>query len=298
MHKSMIRHLDKFVLWILCVDEEACSAIERLNLRNVRILKLFELETEELMRVKKYRTKGEYCWTVTPFAPKFVLQSDPSIKRVTYLDADLWFRKSPRSIFDAFDKSGKGVLITDHAYSSEFDQSSIAGQYCVQFLIFQGESGEIVRRDWEKKCIDWCFAKAEDGRFGDQKYLDEWPTKYNDSVYILDNKEWILAPWNATRFPYGNAIIWHFQGLRIVRRAFRGLGLKIILSNFPIPRPAIGYIYIPYLIDLKQAIFELQEIGVEIKLQSPPPLWDRVISLFKGFHQIIWRLNFGPSKWY
>lgn len=297
LHKSMLRNIDSFILWVLCVDEQACDALEKLNLCNVKILKLFELETEELLCVKQQRTRGEYCWTLTPFAPKFVFQADPSIKRVTYLDADLWFRRSPAPIFELFDKSGGGVLLTDHSFSPEFDQSSIAGQYCVQFLVFDRENGEIVRSDWEGKCLDWCFAKPEDGKFGDQKYLDEWPSKYKNIIYILLNKELILAPWNATRFPYGNSIAWHFQGLRIVRQAFGRVNYKIILSNYPIPRPTIGHIYAPYLVDLKQAILDLKEIGVNIRLQSPPPLIDRLVSVFKGLHQMIWRLNFSPSKW-
>jgi hypothetical protein len=45
------------------------------------------------------------------------------VGRVTYLDADLWFRKNPTPIFQEFDKSGKDVSITDHAYSPEYDLS-------------------------------------------------------------------------------------------------------------------------------------------------------------------------------
>ena len=107
------------------------------------------------------------------------------MKRVTYLDADLWFRKSPAPIFKEFDKSGKDVLITDHAYSPEYDNSEKNGQYCVQFTTFTREGGETVRKWWEERCIEWCFARFENGKFGDQKYLDDWLERFPEQVHVL-----------------------------------------------------------------------------------------------------------------
>ncbi len=100
-----------------------------LALPNVRLLDLEKLETPALLQVKQDRTIVEYCWTLTPFAPRFVF------------DADLWFRKNPAPIFCEFDESGKQVLITDHAYAPEYDQSATSGQYCVQFITFNREGG-------------------------------------------------------------------------------------------------------------------------------------------------------------
>ncbi len=123
LHRSMERHAGNYTLWILCMDDEVHEILSLMKLPNVQLLQLSLVETKELKRVKPERTVGEYCWTVKPFALKFVFDSDISVKRVTYLDADLWFRKSPAPIFQEFDNSGKDVLITDHAYSPEYDLS-------------------------------------------------------------------------------------------------------------------------------------------------------------------------------
>ena len=136
LHVSMERHAGNYTLWILCIDDAVHDVLTKIKLPNVQLLKLSLLETEELKQVKPGRSSGEYCWTTTPFAPKFVFNSDPSVERVTYLDADLWFRKSPAPIFQEFDNSGKDVLITDHAYAPEYDLSEKSGQYCVQFTTF------------------------------------------------------------------------------------------------------------------------------------------------------------------
>ncbi len=53
---SMERHVRDYVLWILCVDDEAHDVLARLDLPNVRLLKLSELETAELLSVKPSRS--------------------------------------------------------------------------------------------------------------------------------------------------------------------------------------------------------------------------------------------------
>jgi hypothetical protein len=186
LHLSMQRHAGEHALWIVCMDETVFQVLKGLNLPDVRLISLEQVETTELKRVKPSRSKVEYCWTVTPFAPRFVFEADITVGRVTYLDADMWFRKNPAKIFSEFDKSDKAVLITDHAYAPEYDISELAGQYCVQFLTFVRNRGELVRERWEMQCLEWCYNRFESGKFGDQKYLDEWPHLYDEEVHELN----------------------------------------------------------------------------------------------------------------
>jgi hypothetical protein len=246
---------------------------------------LCDLETPDLLAVKSNRSKVEYCWTVTPFTPRFVFEADAEVSRVTYIDADLWFRKNPELIFREFSASGKKVLITDHAYSPEYDQSATSGQYCVQFMTFARHGGDVVRKWWEEKCIQWCYSRSEDGKFGDQKYLDDWPIRFADVVHVMTDKELILAPWNASRFPYGNAIAWHFHGLRVVHSGppaspvvdsgpFSSVvinpkqALSVEFGRYVLPRSTRDNIYLPYTNDLRAAIEQLDRVGVVVKPQK------------------------------
>lgn len=262
LHMSMERHLREYTLWILCVDDETFKALQFIRLPNVRLLQLSVVETAELKRVKSVRSKGEYCWTLTPFAPRFVFEADSSVSRVTYVDADVWFRKSPELIFHEFDTTNKSVLITDHAYSPEYDQSAVSGEYCVQFMIFKRESSELVRKWWENCCIDWCYARFEDGKFGDQKYLDEWPDLFDGLVHVLQRKEYALAPWNATRYPYGQGIFYHFHGLRISEERQIDFGPMYVL-----PKVLIENVYEPYISDLVMAIKNIESQGLVVMPQ-------------------------------
>ena len=280
LHMSMERHMSAYTLWVLCVDDEVHAVLTKLNLPNIRLLQLSSLETPELLAVKPRRSKGEYCWTLTPFSPRFVFEVDAEVQRVTYLDADLWFRKPPIAIFSEFDASGKEVLITDHAYAPEHDQSETSGQYCVQFMTFTRNGGEIVRKWWEERCIEWCFSHFEEGKFGDQKYLDDWPERFPDLVHVLVNKELNLAPWNATRFPYGNSVTWHFHDLRLIAT---GNPFCAFFGRYLLSRPARTYVYLPYLNDMHKATEMLKRQGIDVRPQLKLSALYRILRFPRNF---------------
>jgi len=288
LHRSMERCMLSFTLWILCVDDAVFVTLTKLDLPNVRLLKLSELESKELVSVKSGRTKAEYCWTLTPFAPRFVFEADPLVHRVTYVDADIWFRRDPSPIFHEFDESGKHVLITDHAYAPEYDQSATSGQYCVQFMIFTREKSELVRGWWEDRCIEWCYRRLEDGKFGDQKYLDDWPLRFSAHVHVLSKYEWTLAPWNATRFPFSQGIFYHFHGVRLLR------GHKIDFGAiYSLPETLIENLYKPYANDLIYSIKLLNIIGVNLIYQGGKLNVYHLFRRFMGglYHQL-WRFHY------
>lgn len=284
LHMSMERHVKDYTLWILCVDDEAHAVLSKLGLQNVRLLQLSQLVTQELLRIKPTRTKGEYCWTLTPFAPRFVFEADSAVTRVTYLDADIWFRKHPAPIFREFEASGQHVLITDHAYAPEYDQSATSGQYCVQFMTFTREGGETIRKWWEERCIEWCFARIENGKFGDQKYLDDWPERFPNQVHVLLNKELLLAPWNATRFPYGGAVCWHFHSLRIVTGSSNNVNNKYLIdyADYPLPIVTLRNVYDEYLKDLRVSLTKILHANGAISVQRKRSLISEVKELLRG----------------
>ena len=96
--------------------------------------------------------------------------------------------------------------------------------------------------------------KGDGQRLGDQKYLDEWPQTFPEDVYILENKELCIAPWNAMRYPFGNAVFFHFHGLKIINKNRASFG------SYPIPYPALQNVYKPYLSDLKAAISQIRSL--------------------------------------
>lgn len=198
LHESLCRHASPVHLWIVCMDELVEAQLAALALEHVTLLPLREIETPELLAVKPGRSAGEYCWTLTPFTCHAVMTRCAEAKRVTYVDADLFFFRSPQPMFRELEASGKGMLITEHHYDPAYDQSEASGRFCVQFMTFDRSAGaQEVATWWQQRCIEWCYARHEPGRFGDQMYLDRWPGLFGEHVHILQNNSCIFAPWNV-----------------------------------------------------------------------------------------------------
>ena len=295
LQASMERHVNNYTLWILCVDDAVYEILVRLNLPNVQLLLLSNLETDELRTVKLTRSKTEYCWTLTPFAPRFVFEANDNVSRVTYLDADMWFRKPPDPIFHLFEHSNKSALITRHGYSPKYDQSHVSGEYCVQFVIFDRHKGEKVRQWWEDRCIEWCHSYYENGKFGDQKYLEAWLKEFPNDVFIYPVTDHFLAPWNAAIFPYSSAVLWHNHGFRLAGRSNRIT--RFYRVDYLIPLSVYNGIYDPYEIDIENAIAKLNNLGYSAKPQIVDNLFNRLKRFMIPYYKLISTISlFGHIK--
>ncbi len=224
LHRSLTEHGRPFRLWILCMDDLVEQHLAQLQLPDVSLIPLREVEDVRLLAVKPLRSRSEYCWTLTPFAPQFVFERDSAVKRVTYLDADLFFFASPGPFFEEFERSGKAVLVTEHAYDPHYaNKARRSGRFCVQFITFLRSGGALkVMQWWQDRCLEWCYARVEGGKYGDQKYLDKWPVLFEHEVHVLQQKNRTLAPWNVRYYQTiaegrkALPVFYHFHGLRLV----------------------------------------------------------------------------------
>jgi len=262
LYRSMQRHLIAFQLWVVCMDHDCFRALRTLNLPYLRAIDFSNFESDAYKQLRKERTVAEYCWTVNPLNSYLVFSLDSSVERVTYLDADLWFLRSPDSIFEEFSNSKKSVLVTEHAYLPQYDQSASSGAFCAQWITFVRNQSESLRKWWEEQCFQWCFNRAEDGKFGDQRYMESWPVLFPDVVHSLSNSEVILAPWNAKDKNLEIGVAHHFHGLRIV-----GNKQYIVKSFYSISDAYQQKIYAPYLKDLRNSIHDMKNIGLETPSQ-------------------------------
>jgi len=248
------------------MDELVGEQLKRISLPHVTLLPLREIETGELLEVKRERNGREYCWTLTPFTFQAVFDRDDSVERITYLDADLFFFSDPHILLRELDSEGKHVLITEHAYAPEHNHFlTLSGRFCVQFLTFRRTiQAARVMRWWQERCLEWCFDRHEENRFGDQKYLDAWPELFADEVHIVRQTEKTLAPWNVTHVEKTirgrlEPVFYHFQGLRITSPH----EVQLYNENYTIEAEG-QRLYDEYLAGLRTCINTLKEYGIAI----------------------------------
>jgi len=273
--QSLERHVAGMRLWVLAMDDRCHRLLTALAHPALRVLQLEDCECEELRQARRQRSWGEYCWTLTPFLPAWVLDRDPATDTVTYIDADCWLRGPVAPLLERFAASGAHCMITPHAYTPGRDRTASAGTYCVQFMPFRRtpESARILRW-WQQRCLEHCSSLLGQGPLGDQGYLEDWPERFGELVYVLDSPALTLAPWNIERFwevRHPPLCLYHFQGFRL----FRLGGLLVIRASagVPLKRSAISALHCPYLADILTMLQQLPPSSLVPK-PLPSPLRD------------------------
>lgn len=267
LYTSLQEHAREHRLWVLCMDKAVEKVLKKLSLPGMRCISLEEIETPELLTAKSNRTRAEYCWTLTPFLPRKIMEMDPTAERVTYVDSDCWFMNDPNLIFKEMDDAGKDVLITPHDYLPQYNKAEKNGIFCVQFMPFKRtKKGIEVITWWQEKCLEWCYSRFEPGRFGDQKYLDQWPVLFSDAVHVLINTRLTIAPWNLSRYKNVSDLkqvgcMYHFHSLRL----FNG-GKVRQCCDYYMPNNLRKQIYLPYIETLTKLISMLSQKGIELQL--------------------------------
>ena len=287
LYRSLAAHCSEFRLRVYCVDRETKEILDALALPHLETIGFEELERDdpELLEVKPTRTGVEYCWTATPAICLHALRREPELEQITYLDADLMFSADPAPIFDEL--GDDSVLIVPHRYAPRWAGSEEhSGTYNVQFLTFKRDANGLAALEWwHERCIEWCYFRYEDGKMGDQKYLDDWPERFA-GVHVLQHPGGGLAPWNVVSHTLTGTpeaplvdglplVFFHYHSLQLHRGALallRRAGIRrrgfhtgpagfLWTTSYPIPAPERELIWDPYLQALGRAYEDAQRVS-------------------------------------
>lgn len=266
LYRSLRRHTEQFVLYVLCLDTLTHDVLCKLKLPGVCPIALEEFEAgdNDLLQAKKNRSLVEYYFTCTPALPLYILNNFPDIDVVTYLDADLFFFDNPEPLYEEFGE--QSILIVAHRFPDHMRYRECHGLYNVSFLVFRNdEHGRECLNWWRERCLEWCYDRIENGRYADQKYLDDWPERFS-RVTVLKHKGGGLAPWNAARYCISEwngsvlvdsqpLIFYHFHHLQIITSFLFEPGLSKYRAK--LGKALKRKIYVPYLrevLDVKRHI--------------------------------------------
>jgi hypothetical protein len=279
------------------MDDVAYDVLAELQLPRVHLISLTDFERNDLplLKAKQNRSVVEYYFTCTPTLPLHIFNNFPEVDIITYLDADLYFFSSIEPVFE---EMGSGsILIIGHRFSPSLKTREIFGIYNVGLLSFRHDkTGLECLHWWRDRCLEWCFDRTENGKFADQKYLDDWPDRFA-GVVVLQHKGAGLAPWNIENYEYSSEkgglridgqpiIMYHFHGLKQVTSYIYDTNISAYATN--LSKILRTRLYFPYISDLKQSEQELNKIQIyniqpirTIKMNAP------IITRYFGF---------GPEK--
>ena len=270
LYSSLKAHCKGFSLHVLCLSEACHDTLKSLNLPNLHPISMDEFEAGDcaLLEAKQNRSLVEYYFTCTPSLPLYVLKHFPQADMVTYLDADMYFFGDPAAIFE--EMGDNAIAIVAHRFPERVRYRERYGIYNVGILAFRRDAhGLACLMWWRERCLEWCYDREEDGRFADQKYLDDWPTRFQ-GVIVLSHKGVNTAPWNLEnhemslqdgKIMVGDQplILFHFHGLK--RKGTWTYDPGVALYETKISSLVRKKVYHPYIDALSEAAEALRRVS-------------------------------------
>ncbi|MEO8603283.1 MAG: hypothetical protein ABI629_11970 [bacterium] len=302
LYDSLVQHWGEFELYVLCLDDDTERALRQLALPRLHIVPLAELEAADpaLAATRPTRSPIGYYLTCTAVLVRHVLARAADAPAVFYVDADLCFFSSPAPLLAEF--AAGSIYIHAHRPAHP-DWGAELGRYNVGLVAFRrDEQGRACVELWRERCLAWCELVAEADRFGDQKYLEEWPGRF-DRVVVATHRGVGVGPWNLGDYRFSanahgtvtvdgqSVIFFHFSLLKLAARGIVSTHTHLYVSH--LPRLARRALYRPYVRTVVRKARLAATLGVHLAspFGSVPgggasaarrPAWRRGLSLVRG----------------
>lgn len=203
LYLSLEQQTSDFVLYVMGMDRKCQEILSAIGFKHMIVECIDDVDSPKLAEAKNNRSRAEFCWTCGSFFTDYFLHKY-NLPDITYLDSDLMFFSSPQVVFDELKRKNASVGLASH-----FMKYPLFGKYCVQYVYFKNDKdGSECLRWWRDECLKWCYSRVEDGKYGDQKYLDYFADKFNH-VCEIENRGVGVAYWNMNDNSYKDGYTYH-----------------------------------------------------------------------------------------
>lgn len=255
MYHSLKHFMAEAPLVVLAVDQETKRVLDALKLPGMNVISVEELEDARLKEIRQQRDLSEYCWTLKPVLLLKLVERFKECDIFVYLDSDIFFFDNPMRLLKG--KRNWSVLLTTHKVNRKANGG---------FAAFRRSSSTYAILEWWRdRCMEWCYSCYNDGKFGDQGYLDYLRLRFK-GVYYLDAPGANVAPWNSYKYDFAlkneevyvnrsRLVFYHFSGLRLKRT-----GSTVAMYGAELPCVVCGI----YSKALQNSIKEIEEVDKKI----------------------------------
>lgn len=268
LHDSLKKHSENFHLWICCLDNSAKDMISAMKLENTTLVNFDKVEDDRLLSVKGNRSTSEYCWTLKSSWMLYLLNRNPDIKSLVYLDADMFFFSDASQVFEELKSCS--VLLCPQRDLTEVEKQF--GRFQAGFIGVTRDNNSMEFLNWwRSKCLEWCSSEQGlEDRWGDQKYLDRVPETFQ-GVRVTDNWGIDSAIWSiknnmtlrgAEVYVRNSRLVsYHFCCVEIFNEEDFALWTW---PNWRVDEGLAEYVYLPYIKALRYAMQRIREAGFNV----------------------------------
>lgn len=288
--------------WFLCLDQEAKTMIDKLQLPDVSAITIEEMGNEALMRTRPARTNTEFAMGSKSAFMSFLLTSG-RVKEGDALiltDIDIHFFPGAWDYIEStISQKENSIFMTPHNFPLQKKYLiPEVGYYNGGFICFNinKESSDCIHL-YAKEATEWTYLwhDYDNNRHSDQMYMDKWKTLY-PSLYEVTHKGVNVGSWNLENYKVSEDSKGNFFIDEYPLVCFHYHGLKLYFNSNGRIRPY------PICVDNKKIydvyIQSLQK--AHDKLLSVDPNWKYPLSPNPGILRIIkqkiWK-KFGLTKY-
>ena len=283
LYKSLVRTSEEhFRLLVLCLDEVSAEVLSKIYKDDIFIIQEFEMLEyyPELKDAKNNRPRIEYYYAMTPHLIRYCFDNYPDASEVIYIDADMYLFKSFDKNLDNYTKDHDILLVSHRTKEVNIPE----GIFNVCYNLFKRTNNVFEALNWwSNKVIE--STGRENGVFGDQKYLDEFPDLFFN-VGIISERDFASAPWNIMDF-YSSCDI-NSASISLISYHFAKLTIFSSKVYVPIKRTRLSKelihdIYLPYIIELESIISNINKVKKKYRIgYTTRNLKGLILGLFLG----------------
>lgn len=222
LYLSITKYTSDFIMYVMALDRKCQDRLNQIGFNNVVVECIEDVDDPELAKAKSNRSRVEFCWTCGSYVTDYFFRKY-NLSHIIYLDSDLMFFTSPQVLQDEYYKNSASVGLVSH-----FMKYPLFGEYCTQYLYFKNDrdGGECLRW-WRDSCLKWCYSRVEDGKYGDQLYLNYFAERFNN-VYGTENRGAGIAYWNMNYYKFNsNKVIYNGKEWFPVFFHYSGINMRV-----------------------------------------------------------------------